>query len=292
MATRGGWSTKAQHRLTGVLRERLAVDRAIAGKLISLTSLLGQPVLNDTGTRVGSVSDVVVKWVTGNPYPRVTGVLVTVGKGFVLVDVHEVSLTQTHVRLRSDRLVVARPFRHEGDVALARDVLDHQLVDLRGVQVVRAADVYLLDRPAGWELAAVDVGVWAFLRRLGPRRRRCPAPVRAVNWADLQSFVPRTVDEALPKASGPASAAGEIGGAVQLGVPAAELRKFRAADVASLLSQLARDKQAQVTAMATPSAAADALRKLTPAQRDALLDELSEADRLRLRALLSAEDTA
>jgi sporulation protein YlmC with PRC-barrel domain len=289
---RSDWSEKAQRRLRSVLRERLAVDRAIAGQLLSLTSMLGRPVLNDTGTRVGRVSDVVVHWAPGIVYPRVTGVLVTAGQGFALVDVREIILGQAQLRLRSDRLMVARPVRREGDVALARDVLDHQLVDLRGVQVVRAAEVYLLDRPGGWELAAVDVGVWAFLRRLGPRRRRCPAPVRAINWADLQSFVPRSVDEALPRVSGPASAAGEMGGAVQLGIPASELRKLRAADVARVLSQLGRDEQAQVTAMAEPSAAADALRQLTEAQRDALLGELGEADRLRLRALLGEADPA
>jgi len=283
------WSARAQRRLSSSLRERLAVDRAIASQLIALTSLLGRPVVNNQGTQLGKVSDVVVTWAAGNPYPRVTGVLVSAGKGFVLVDAREVILSQTRVQLRSDHFTVAQPVRHEGEIALARDVLDHQLVDLSGVQVVRAADVYLLDRPGGWELAAVDVGVLAFLRRLGPRRRRCPPPVRAVNWADLQSFVPRSADGS-PKNSGPAAAAGEVGGAVRLGVPARELKKLRASEVARILSQLGRDEQAQVTAMAESSAAVEALRQLTPRQRDALLAEISEADRRRLLSLLEGDE--
>jgi hypothetical protein len=51
------------------------------------------------------------------------------------------------------------------------DVLDHQLVDLVGLEVRRANDIHLLDRPNGWELTGVDVASRAFLCRLGPRRQ-------------------------------------------------------------------------------------------------------------------------
>jgi hypothetical protein len=54
----------------------------------------------------------------------------------------------------------------DGDVALAREVLDRQVVDTSGVQVVRAADAYLVDGPQGWELAGIDVGLRSFGRRL------------------------------------------------------------------------------------------------------------------------------
>jgi hypothetical protein len=54
-----------------------------------------------------------------------------------------------------------RPVWADDDVALARarDVLDRQHVDTSGVQVVRAADAYLLNGPQGWELAGIDVGL-------------------------------------------------------------------------------------------------------------------------------------
>jgi hypothetical protein len=88
--------------------------------------------------------------------------------------------------------------------------LDHQLVDITGVQVVWAADS--LSRQ------------WA--ARLGARGRRreaavirppataqsqgLPSPDRAIDWADLQTFVPRFTDPALPAEPDPAAAAGPV----------------------------------------------------------------------------------
>jgi hypothetical protein len=51
------------------------------------------------------------------------------------------------------------------------DVVDHQLVDLAGLEVRRANDIHPFDSPNGWELTGVDVASRAFLRRLRPRRR-------------------------------------------------------------------------------------------------------------------------
>jgi sporulation protein YlmC with PRC-barrel domain len=271
------------------LHEQLAARRAFADQAISLAQLLGRPIVNGEGTRVGKVRDIVVRWDAGVTYPPVVGVLVGAGRGFAVIDQQEVTLSQTGVRLRSERHMVSRPVRHEGDVALARDILDHQLVDIAGVQVVRAADVYLLNRPNGWELAGVDVGVRAFARRLLPRRRTCPPPDRAIDWAQLHALVPRFTDTASAWKSGPALAAGTAGSGVQLGGPAAQLKKLRATDVAAILADLGRHQQAQVVALARPSTAAEALGQLDAEQRDALLAELSEPDRARLQALLDRD---
>jgi hypothetical protein len=95
-----------------------------------------------------------------------------------------------------------RPVWGDDDVALARDVLDRQLVDTSGVEVVRAADAYLLNGPQGWELAGIDVGLLSFGRRLVTRRRACPPPDRVIDWAQLQAFVPRFSDTTAASAEG------------------------------------------------------------------------------------------
>jgi len=272
------------------LRDRLAVHRALAGQLISLANLLNRPVLDKAGTRVGRVSDVVVRWEEGVPHPPVTAVLVGAGNGYALVAARDVSLEQSEVRLLTDQTVVARPVRREGDVALARDVLDRQLVDVAGVQVVRAADIYLVEVSEGWELGGIDVGQWSLVRRLLPRRRICPPPDRLIDWADLQAFVPRFSDSALPGPVGPAAAAGTTGSGIKLGSPARAIRRLRAKQVAAIISDLGPREQAQVAALAAPSAAAAALRELDPAKRDAILAELDADDRARLLALLNEDD--
>jgi hypothetical protein len=203
-----------------------------------------------------------------------------------MVPIDQLTLTQTLVRISSPFLAVEAPGQREGNVQLARDVLDHQLVDVDGVQVVRAADVYLFNPGHGWELAGVDVGAWALLRRLLPKRRRCPPPDRALDWADVQAFVARFPDEAPPGAEDPASAAGASDSDVRLAYPAAQLHRLRARDVARLLADLDRAPQAQLAAMADPTTVAKALADLEPPKLEALLSQLDDGDRSRLTALL------
>ena len=265
------------------------MNGTLADRVISLAHILGRPVRNAAGTRIGRVSDIVVRWDAGDEHPPVTGVLVKVGGALAVVQPADVTLSQTEIRLRSDARMVSRPVRGDDEVALARDVLDRQLVDTSGVQVVRAADAYLLNGPQGWELAGIDVGMLSFGRRLVTRRRACPPPDRVIDWAQLQAFVPRFTDTTTAWESAPTTAAGTAGSGLQLGRSAAQLKELRGPEVAALLADLNRQQQAQLVAMAHPSAAAEALRQLDSDHRAALLAELDDADRARLRALLRSD---
>lgn len=264
------------------LQERIALRRQIGNEVLSLASLLGRPVVDVGGSRVGRVDDVVARWERGESHPKVSGILVSLDKGLAFVDIADVALEQAKATLRKAEILVATPVRQEGDIALARDVLDHQLVDVQGVQVRRAADVYFIRFPDGWRLGGVDVGVRAFGRRLIPKARHCPPPSRAIAWADLQTFVARPSDVS-PDA---AAAVGTVGSSLQLGTPAKDVRKLKANEVANLLSDLGRREGAQVTALAEPKTAADALHQLSKKARGAILAELNEDDREKLLALL------
>ncbi|MGZ4525770.1 MAG: hypothetical protein ACXVX7_04770 [Mycobacterium sp.] len=276
---------------SAALRDHLIARRAFADQVIALAHFVGRPVFDSQGTRVGKVVDVVVRWAPGVTHPPVTGVLVPLGRGYGMIDQSAVILSQIGVRLRGERNVVSRPVRREGDVALARDVLDHQLVDIAGVQVVRASDVYLLHGAHGWELAGVDVGVRSLSRRLLPRRRRCPPVDRVIDWAELHAFVPRFTDTASAWESGRAMAAGTPGSGVQLGDSAATLRTLRAKEVTAILAGLPRAQQAELAVLAQPAATAEALAEMDPEHREALLGELDEPDRARLQALLAGRGT-
>jgi hypothetical protein len=273
-------------RAWAVSRKQFGLNGTLADRVISVAHILGRPVRNAAGTRIGRVSDIVVRWDAANEHPPVTVVFVKVRGGLAVVQQADVTLTQTEIRLRSDARMEWRPVWGDDDVALARDVLDRQLVDTSGVQVVRAADAYLLNGPQGWELAGIDVGLLSFGRRLVTRRRACPPPDRVIDWAELQAFVPRFTDTTTKWQSGPTVAAGTTGSGLQLGLSAAQLKELRGPEVAALLANLSRHNQAQLVAMAQPSSAAEALRQLDLDHREALLAELDEADRARLRGML------
>ena len=273
-------------RAWAVSRKHFAFNGTLADRVISLANILGRPVRNDAGTRVGRVNDIVVRWDAANEHPPVTGVFVKVRGALAAVQQADVTLSQTEIRLRSDARMDWRPVWEDDDVALARDVLDHQLVDTSGVQVVRAADAYLLNGPQGWELAGIDVGLLSFGRRLVTRRSACPPPDRVIDWAQLRAFVPRFTDTTTVWQSAPTTAAGTAGSGLQLGLSVAQLKELRGPEVAALLAGLSRQNQAKLVAMAHPSAAAEALRQLDSDHREALLAELDEADRARLRAMM------
>ena len=114
-ATRRGAASAALH-------DRIAARRTIADQTISLAHLLGRRVLDAAGSRVGKVSDLVVRGDANVTYPPVVGILVGVGRGFAFVDLQDVTSTQTGARLRSAQQTVSRPVRGESEVALARDV--------------------------------------------------------------------------------------------------------------------------------------------------------------------------
>ena len=218
-------------------RRHFALSTAVANRVISLAHVLGRPVRNAAGTRIGRVGDIVVRRDAGNEYPPVTGVLVRVRSTFAVVRQADARLTQTEVRLRSNARVMWRPVWRDDEVALARDVLDRQLVDTSGV-LVPAADVYLFNGPQGWELAGIDVGVWSCGRGLISRRRACPAPDRVIDWTQLQAVVPQFTYSTRPWESAPTMAAGTAGSGLQLGFRAAHRKELRGPEVAALLSDL------------------------------------------------------
>src|SRR5205085_8571149 len=93
---------------------------------------------------------------------------------------------QDVVRLSSDILDL-RPFmRRDGEVLLARDVLDKQLVDVDGKRVVRVNDVQLIETANDWRVTGADVSLQGLWRRLAPAgflgARR---PVEVIDWADV-----------------------------------------------------------------------------------------------------------
>lgn len=236
--------------------QRLLARSTVAGALISAAGLVGRPVRNPAGAEVGRVVDLVVRW-QGESYPPVTGLVVRVGRRRVYVPIDAVQeIAPDHVGLRSARLDLRDFDRREGEVVLNGDVVDHQLVDVDGVRVVRAADLYLARVGDAYRLVGVDVGFQTLLRRLGPSRwRERPTPERVIDWTAIQPF-----------GAGPS-------GAIGLATPSQALRRLRPAELADLLEELGREERQELLDRLEPEAAADALEEMDPDELAALLRE-------------------
>jgi len=181
---------------------------------------------------------VVVHWTSATTYPPMTAIVVRGAADDIMIGARWVELAApASVRLRSTA-VYARAFeRHPGDVALAHDVLDRQLVDTDGAQLVRPADLYMLARGDRIELTGIEVGIGALLRRIGPRRLRSRfRPERVIDWATCRSFAPARDDGA--RRGTRAGLAGQTGSGLALAVSAGELRRMRATEIEAALQSL------------------------------------------------------
>lgn len=255
--------------------ERLLARRAVRDSLVSLAGELGAPVRHREGAELGRLVDVVARWDAAMSYPPVTGLVVRVARRLAFVPASQVETLDAHaVTLRSARLDLQDFRRRPGEVTLAKDVLDHQLVDVDGVQVIRAADLYLAPVLGRILLVGVDVSVSSLLRRLGPSRWRTrPTPERVIDWASIQPFSDPAAD-------------------VQLRVPHAGLRELRPSELADLLEDLGRDERHELLGSLEPDTAADALEEMEAGELEALLREAPPEQAAMLVAAMEPDEAA
>ncbi|TML38942.1 MAG: CBS domain-containing protein [Actinobacteria bacterium] len=235
---------------------RILATRAVRDAIVSLAGLVGRPVRNQAGAEIGRLVDVVVRMAGGDLYPPVTGLVVKVGRRLAFIDASAIEkLSHGEIVLRSSRLDMRDFERREGEVMLAKDVLDHQLVDVDGVQVVRGSDLYLAEALGGIRLVGVDVSLQSLVRRLGPSRWRTrPTPEKVIDWAAVQPF-------------------GDAVKELRLRTSHEGLRRLRPGELADLLEDLGRPARQELLAALERETAADALEEMEPDELGALLRE-------------------
>lgn len=216
-------------------RERIA-SRQLEGSLLSLAALLGSPVKDPAGHTIGELRDVVVRWTAGSTYPTMTAIVLRGTRWDALIGARWIELSPpASVRLRSTKTLAQTVERRPADVALAHDVLDRQVVDSTGTQIVRPADVYLANMDGELQAIGIEVGVRALLRRLGPRFLRSRIrPQQVIDWRDIVSFAPAR-DDGKRLRGRRSDIAGRPGAGVALGEPAADVKRLGPSEVREAL---------------------------------------------------------
>jgi len=264
---------------------RILASEGVFDSIVSLAGLLGRPVRNQTGQEIGRLEDVVARWADGQVYPPVSGLVIRVGRRLAFVPASAIDrIGHAEVMLRSARLDLRDVQRRAGEVLLAKDVLDHQLVDVEGVQVIRAADLYLAEVIGRIRLVGADVSNATLLRRLGPRRwRPRPTPDRVIDWAAIQPFA--------ESAGGQGTVNGTTA-AVRLKTTNEGLHRLRPGELADLLEDLRRDERRELLAALGPDEAADALEEMQPEDLEQLLRESDPPEAARLLAAMEPDEAA
>ena len=255
---------------------RLLATKAVRDLVVSLAGVVGAPLLNQAGAEVGTIVDFVAKWDGAEPYPPITGMVSRVGRRRTWVPGKKVAdLTETGARLRSAKLDLRDFTRRPGEVLLTQDVLDHQLVDVDGRQVIRAADLYLVRVGTDdLRLVGVDVSPKTLLRRLGPRRMRArPTPDKVIDWAAIQPFGGSVSNVALNTSHG-------------------GLHRLRPSELADLLEDLGRPARQELLATLEPEAVADAMEEMDPEELESLIRETPPEQAAALVAEMEPDEAA
>jgi CBS domain-containing protein/sporulation protein YlmC with PRC-barrel domain len=283
-----------------------------------LSEFLGRAVWDSEGQRVGKLDDLLASAApVETPYPPIVALVVEQGEAIMLIPWDQVRVMVGPVialGVKAEAITPYLPAEH--DLYLARDILDKQVIDINGLQVVRVNDLELTKIDGRYYLTNVDIGGQGLLRRLGldklaakiAQRLKRPLPERFIAWNEVELLpthgvrlkVPRSKIAELHPAdiaeilSDLTPRAGEaLIGSLDNEMVADTLEEFEPEFQASMLNIFDDERAADVLEAMTPDDAADLLGELPPERREELLRLMEEEEEEEVRELLAyAEDTA
>ena len=142
---------------TAATSKAVLTRKGIQSSLVSVAGIIGRPVKDQNGKDLGKLVDFVVRH-GGETYPPVSGLIVKVAGRRAYIDGARIAkLTNDEITLSSAKVNLSEYQRRTGEQLLDGDVLDHQIVDVNGLRVVRTSDLYLAPLDKEIRLVGVDV---------------------------------------------------------------------------------------------------------------------------------------
>jgi len=243
---------------------------------IALSSILGAPVYDDSGSLAGHVREVALS--PQDDPARISDFVVKTSEGDRLLPAKSVrSLEPNSVRSATLRVTGKAadwpPLVSSGGMLLLeRDLLDQQIIDVSGRKVVRVNDVDLRPEPVNGSvklrIGRVDVGLRGAVRRL----LRGLAPSRAI-----EALASRMPEKAIPWEAvdlietDPARR-------VRLKLEYERLSKLHPADIADILEDLAPAEREAVFESLDEEVAAGTLEEIDPRMQVELMRSI-DSDR-------------
>jgi CBS domain-containing protein len=275
--------------------------------MLYLSQLLGRPIREVEGERVATLKDVIVR--LGSDHPPVMGLVARFGRLDLFVPrAHLLSFDISGARISSDPVDFRRFARREGEVLLARDVLDKQLIDVDGKRVVRVNDVQLIESGGEWLVTGADVTFAGLWRRLTPHNFvGTNRPVEVIDWADvgylatdaagvqlkssrdklsrLHPVEIARLAEALSRHHG-----SEVIEALDDETAAETLEEMHAEDQARIIGDMEEERAADILEHMSPDEAADVLGDLPKDKAVDLLERMDHEEKEDVKELLPYED--
>jgi CBS domain-containing protein len=266
--------------------------------MLYLSQVLGRPIRDLEDERVATIKDVIVR-LGEHDHPPVTGVVARYRRrDFFLPRWRITALSDRGVRLNSDILDL-RPFvRREGEVLLARDVLDKQLIDVDGKRVVRVNDVQLIEAGGDWRVTGADVSLQGLWRRLAPAGLMGSSrAVEVLDWSDVGYLATDAATVQLKSSSGKLARLHPV----EIARLAEALSYHHGSEVveslddetaAETLEEMPSERQARIIGDMDEERAADILEWMSPDEAADVLGDLPEEKAEELLGLMEDQEQA
>ena len=230
-----------------------------------VSDLIGKPVSDQEGRKIGSLKDLLARRIGKKPYPVIVAIEIKRGGESVFISIRDVAvLIAPAIPLNKPETKLIPYISKPNDLFLVRDVLDKQIIDTNGVRVVRVNDLGLTRVENDFFVATVDVSSSGLLRRTGLGRLRLSKekknqeilPKGMISWQDVELI---SGDQPM-----------------RLKVPGEKLAELHPADLAEILSDLSRPEGSRFLETLDIKRVADTLEEVEPDFQASLISHLPD----------------
>lgn len=249
-----------------------------------LSAMLGMPVYDSTGEKLGIVSDLAIS--TGEVFPRITS-LAFKGPGrtpfMISWRKYVEDYADDKVVLNTEAFNIRFSYLQPREILLARDLLDKQIVDTQGLKIVRVNDLKISPSGSQLRLLGAEVGARGILRGLHPLLEKAVVGIGGLFNIDIKEQIIAwnymdLLDRDLSK--------------VQLSVTHKRLEELHPADVADILEQLDPRQRAEVFRHLDAERSAEVIAELEDEFQAEALEDLDVAEVSGLLGHMDPDDAA
>ena len=251
-----------------------------------LSEMLGLPVIDSTGEKIGVVNDLGIA--TGEVFPHVTSLAFQgPGKTPFMISWRKYveRFDDDAVHLGCPRTDIRFSYLQPDEVLLARDIMNKQIVDTQGLKVVRVNDIKLsASGDNQLRLLGAEVGVRGLLRSIHPMLERVVAKVAKMLGSPLpEDIIAWSYMDLLERSTKQ----------IKLSVSHKTLGEMHPADIADIIEQLDPRLRGQVFAQLDTDQAAETISELDDDDlRSEMLSNLSDRDASSMLAQMDPDDAA
>lgn len=230
-----------------------------------LSELIGKPVTDIDGKKLGNLKDLIARQWADLSHPVIEALVVSQKGNLLTLPFSAVAALFAPAIPLKKRVDEIQPYTPgEEDIFLARDVLDKQIIDTEGARVVRVNDLELLRANGKILVSNVDIGGMGILRRVGlgeaaknvTARMKFSLPQHYLSWDDVELL---RHDQFM-----------------RLKVPVEKVAELHPADVADILGDLNRLESGQFLEALSVEHLADTLEEVEPEYQASLVESMPD----------------